>query len=186
MNRSIVITRYARALEKYVRETGSGPQVSLQAQTLLRALHDMPQLRRAVTASQDVVSAQDKLKLLQGALDGKVAPELLRFLSLLSSNARMDLLEDILRDFLKMHSRSEGQLNVRLTAVNQPSEEMLERLKDLVKQKTGADALIEVEVDPSLVGGFILDIDNYLLDASIKRQLDLIREQFIERNRRII
>jgi len=43
-----------------------------------------------------------------------------------------------------------------------------------------------VDVDPSLIGGFVFDIENYLLDASIKRQLDRIREQFVERNRRII
>ena len=36
------------------------------------------------------------------------------------------------------------------------------------------------------IGGFVFDIDEYLMDASIKHQLELIREQFIERNRRII
>ena len=56
----------------------------------------------------------------------------------------------------------------------------------MVKQKTGDDVIIEVDVDPSIIGGFVFDIDDYLMDASIKRQLDIIREQFIERNRRII
>ena len=70
--------------------------------------------------------------------------------------------------------------------MSEPSERLLQRLKALVKSKTGDDVIIEVDVDPSLVGGFVFDIDDYLLDASVKRQLDLIREQFIERNRRII
>ncbi len=63
---------------------------------------------------------------------------------------------------------------------------MLQSLKALVKGKTGDDVIIDVDVDPSLVGGFVLDLDGYLLDASVKRQLEVIREQFIERNRRII
>ena len=46
--------------------------------------------------------------------------------------------------------------------------------------------VIEVEVDPSIIGGFIFDIDDYMLDASVIRQLDDIRVQFIERNRRIV
>ena len=41
-------------------------------------------------------------------------------------------------------------------------------------------------MDPDLVGGFVFDLEDYLLDASVRRQLDLIREQFIEKNRRII
>ena len=67
-----------------------------------------------------------------------------------------------------------------------PPQHLLDQLKALVKEKTGDDVLIETEVDPSLIGGFVFDIDDYLMDASVKRQLDLIREQFIERNRRII
>ena len=46
--------------------------------------------------------------------------------------------------------------------------------------------IFEVEVDPNLIGGFVLDLDEFLMDASVKHQLDQIREQFIERNRRII
>ena len=41
-------------------------------------------------------------------------------------------------------------------------------------------------MDPDLVGGFVFDLEDYLLDASVRHQLDLIREQFIEKNRRII
>ena len=59
-------------------------------------------------------------------------------------------------------------------------------MRALVRSTTGDDVVFEVTVDPSLVGGFVLDLDDYLLDASVKRQLDLIREQFIERNRRIV
>ena len=50
MNRSIVITRYALALVKYVRETGGGELVCSEAQMLLKALHDVPDLRRMITA----------------------------------------------------------------------------------------------------------------------------------------
>ena len=55
-----------------------------------------------------------------------------------------------------------------------------------MKRKTGDEVIIEVDVDPSIIGGFVFDIDDYLVDASVKRQLDVIREQFIERNIRII
>lgn len=186
MNRSIVVSRYAFALLKYVQESGGGAVVCSEARSLCQTLGEVPELRRAVEASDDVVSAFDKKKLLQSALGNRISPELSRFLTLLNEKGRMALVQDILRDFVKMYHRSTGVRMAHLTTAREPSERLLQRLKALVKQKTGEDVLIEAEVDPSLVGGFVFDLDDYLLDASVKRQLDLIREEFIERNRRII
>lgn len=186
MNRSLVITRYARALVKYVRETGRGDIVCSEAETLEKALEALPDLRRMMEADGDVVSAFDKKKLLQSALPGQISPELSRFLTLLNRNNRMDLVADILRDFVDRYHRSVGIRKAHLTCVSEPSERLLQRLRALVKQKTGDDVMIEVDIDPSLIGGFVFDIDDYLLDASVKRQIDIIRNQFIERNRRII
>ena len=186
MNRSIVITRYALALVKYCRETGQGEVVCSEAEALEKALHTVPELRRMVTAADDVVSPFDKKKLLQTALGNRMSPELSRFLTLLNKNGRMDLVEDILRDFVTIYRRGIGIRKAHLVTATEPSEHLLQRLKALVKQKTGDDVIIEVEVDPSIIGGFVFDIDEYLLDASIKHQLDQIRQQFIEKNRRII
>ena len=186
MNRSIVVSRYATALVKLVRESGRGETVCAEAESLEKALHGVDDLRRLVTASEDVVSAFDKKKLLQSALGGKISPEMDRFLTLLNQNGRMEMVEDILRDFVKMYRRSIGIRKAHLTAVRTPSERMLEQMRTLVRQQTGDDVIFEVEVDPSLVGGFVLDLDDALLDASIKRQLERLSEQFIERNRRII
>ena len=186
MNRSIVVSRYATALVKLVRESGRGETVCAEAEALEKALHGVDDLRRLVTASEDVVSAFDKKKLLQSALGGKISPEMDRFLTLLNQNGRMEMVEDILRDFVKMYRRSIGIRKAHLIAVQKPSERMLQRMRALVRQKTGDDVIFEVEVDPSLVGGFVLDLDDALLDASVKRQLERISEQFIERNRRII
>ena len=186
MNRSIVITRYAFALVKYVQETGHGEIVCSEAQALENAMHTMPDLRRMIVAADDVVSAFDKKKLLQTTLGNKMSPELSRFLTLLNRNGRMEYVEDILRDFVDMYHRSMGICKAHLITARKPSERLLQRLKALVKQKTGNDVIIEVDVDPSIVGGFVFDMGTWLMDASVKRQLDIIREQFVERNRRII
>ena len=186
MNRSLVISRYARTLVKYVRSTGRGAIVCSEAETLEKAMFAVPDLRRTVTAADDVVSPFEKKKLLQTALGSQMSVEMSRFLTLLNNNGRMCLVEDILRDFVDLYRRSVGIRKAHLTTVNQPSERLLQRLRALVKQKTGDDVIIEVSVDPSIVGGFVFDLDEYLMDASVKHQLDLIREEFIERNRRII
>ena len=186
MNRSIIVTRYARSLVKYVRETGDGQRVCTEAEALVKALHAVPDLQRMVEASDDVVPPLRKKELLQAALGKEVSQEMDRFLALLLQRGRMPLVQDILRQFVTFYYREQGIRRARLTAVSPPTEQMLQRLRDLVRSITGDDVAFDVTVDPSLVGGFVLDLDDYLLDASVKRQLDLIREQFIERNRRIV
>lgn len=63
---------------------------------------------------------------------------------------------------------------------------MLAKIRALVKEKAGFDVIINVVTDPELIGGFVFDVDDYLVDSSVKRQLDTVRRQFIRKNRRIV
>ena len=152
MNDSIIRTRYADALVKYVRETGNGDSVCAQAERLGEPMH----------------------------------PELARFIDLLLSNGRIGALRFILLNFEERYRRSKGIRKAYLRVAVPPSEELLERLAALVKERTGDEAEIEVEVDPSLIGGFVFDIDDAIIDKSVAHKLELIKLQFIEKNRRIV
>ncbi|MBR3388483.1 MAG: ATP synthase F1 subunit delta [Bacteroidales bacterium] len=185
MNDSLIRTRYADALVKYVRETGNGESVCQQAERLARVLREVPDLSRMI-AAKDVVPVAKKRELLRSALGDPMAPELERFVDLLIENGRIGALRMILLDFGDRYRRSLGLRKARLKVAVPPTEELLARLKALVKERTGDDAVIDVEVDPSLIGGFVFDIDDALIDKSVARKLELIRLQFIEKNRRIV
>ena len=185
MNDSIIRTRYADALVKYVRETGNGDSVCAQAERLARVLGEVPDLSRMM-AAKDVVSDAKKRELLQTALGEPMVPEMDRFLDLLIANGRIGALRMILLDFMDQYHRSLGFRKARLKVAVPPPEDLLTRLKALVKERTGDEAVIEVEVDPDLIGGFIFDIDDAIIDKSVARKLELIRLQFIEKNRRIV
>ncbi|MBR6859588.1 MAG: ATP synthase F1 subunit delta [Bacteroidales bacterium] len=185
MNDSLIRTRYADALVKYVRETGNGESVCQQAERLARVLREVPDLSRMI-AAKDVVPVAKKRELLRSALRDPMAPELERFVDLLIENGRIGALRMILLDFGDRYRRSLGLRKARLKVAVPPTEELLARLKALVKERTGDEAVIDVEVDPSLIGGFVFDIDDALIDKSVARKLELIRLQFIEKNRRIV
>ena len=185
MNDSIIRTRYADALVKFVQETGNGKSVCRQAEKLARILDEVPDLSRMI-AAKDVVPAAKKRELLRTALGEPMTPELDRFIDLLLANGRIGSLRMVLRDFGDRYRRSLGLRKARLKVAVPPSEELLTRLKALVKERTGDEAVIEVVVDPDLIGGFVFDIDDAIIDKSVARKLELIRLQFIEKNRRIV
>ena len=185
MNDSIIRTRYADALVKYVRETGNGESVCAQAEKLSRVLQEVPDLSRMISA-KDVVPNAKKRALLRTALGEPLTPDLMRFVNLLLANGRIGALPMILRDFTDRYRRSIGIRKAHLRVAVPPMEDLLTRLSALVKERTGDEADIDVTVDPDLIGGFVFDIDDALIDKSVARKLELIRLQFIEKNRRIV
>lgn len=185
MDTGIISSRYSTALLKYVKERGSGPEVCSQVSALEAALVEIPDLERMIS---DEIAVDDKKKmaLLEAALGEPMEKDLKKFLLLLLKNGRMPYARLIFHHFVDAFNRDSGIRFAHLISATPPDESLIRALEDLVREKTGCEAIIDTIVDPSLIGGFIFDIDDYMIDASVSRQLELIKRQFIERNRRIV
>lgn len=206
MNTGIIATRYATALLKLVEETGSGELVAAQVQVIEKALDEVPDFRRAV--DDPAVAAVRKISLFEAALKDSMAQELHKFLELLIRNGRIGDVRLVLTTFVTEYYRSRHIKRARLVvadpalldpeptpsdpvpvegSLRQVQRPALEsRLRDLVEKQTGCRLILKTEVNPSLIGGFVFEVEDTVLDASVSRQLDFIRRQFIEKNRRIV
>ena len=71
-----------------------------------------------------------------------------------------------------------------VSAANVPG--LKERLETMLTQRTGALVQIEEEVQPDLVGGFIVEIDGMRMDASVQEQIRRLRRELIDNNNRIV
>lgn len=206
MNTGIIATRYATALLKLVEETGSGELVAAQVQVIEKALDEVPDFRRAV--DDPAVAEVQKISLFEAALKDSMAQELHKFLELLIRNGRIGDVRLVLTTFVTEYYRSRHIKRARLVVADpalldpeptpsdpvpvegplrQAQRPALEsRLRDLVEKQTGCRLILKTEVNPSLIGGFVFEVEDMILDASVSRQLDVIRHQFIEKNRRIV
>lgn len=158
MNTGIISSRYAKALLKLVDETGNGESVYNQVRQVLRNPDEMP-------------SAWE--------------PELRKFVSLLVRNKRVDYVKYIFHTFLDMYNDSRGRKTATLTTAV-PAPYLEERLKALLEDKFGGEVLLETSLDPGLIGGFVLMVDDRMLDASVARQIEEIRGQFLDKNKRLV
>lgn len=206
MNTGIIATRYATALLKLVEETGFGELVATQVQVIEKALDEVPDFRRAV--DDPAVAAVQKISLFEASLKDSMAQELHKFLELLIRNGRIGDVRLVLTTFVTEYYRSRHIKRARLVvadpalldpeptpsdpvpvegSLRQAQRSALEsRLRDLVEKQTGCRLILKTEVNPSLIGGFVFEVEDTVLDASVSRQLDFIRRQFIEKNRRIV
>lgn len=192
MNVGIIASRYATALLKLVDETGSGEAIASQVETICRALSEIPEFQRDID-NPSIPSAR-KLGLFDASLDGKMAPELHKFVELLIRNGRIGYAHRVLTTFINEYYHSRHIMRATLvvadptllTAEPVDAPTLESRLRALIEKETGDRLILKTKVDPSLIGGFVFEVEDTVLDASVVRQLDVIRHQLKEMNRRIV
>ena len=201
MNTGIIATRYATALLELVDETGSGSEVASQVETVGRALSEIPEFQRDID-NPSIPSAR-KLGLFDASLDGKMAPDLRKFVELLIRNGRVGYARRVFTAFINEYYRSRHIKRATLVvadpallatdpassdpeAVGLQRPNLESRLRALIEKETGDGLILRTKVDPSLIGGFVFEVEDTVLDASVVRQIDVIRHQLKEMNRRIV
>ena len=107
---------------------------------------------------------------------------LLHFYQLLASKGRMVLLPDILEAFHDKALAQRGAACCRLTCVRAPGEKELEKLRQaLCHLHHKQDVVFDVHIDPSLLGGFTLEIEGVTYDKSVRGALAGLTRQLEER-----
>ena len=128
------------------------------------------------------VQAWEKTRILDRlpVLDGRGL--LLNFYRLLAEKGRMALLPEILEAFHALALARQGAARCRLTCVRRPGEEALEKLKKaLCKLHKKRDIVFDIQIDPSLLGGFTLELEGVTYDKSVRGALSGLSRQLEER-----
>ena len=124
-----------------------------------------------------VISVAEKQKVLSQVLDKlDVDPMIKNFCSLLAEKERLPLFEEIAEAFGKLLDEAWGVVRGKLlTAVSLSKEQQAGILARLEKQ-TSKQIALKFEVDPSILGGVVLQVGDNVLDASLRAQLAILRD----------
>ena len=177
MNGDIVAQRYAKALFALGQQEGMAKleQYGENLSALEGVLEDSPELVRLFHIP--VISVAEKQKVLTQVLDKlDVDPMIKNFCSLLAEKERLPLFEEIAEAFGKLLDEAWGVVRGKLlTAVSLSKEQQAGILARLEKQ-TSKQIALKFEVDPSILGGVVLQVGDNVLDASLRAQLAILRD----------
>ena len=188
MNTGTVSVRYAKALLAHAVDCGADDKVYSEMQLLYDRLRSIPKVTEMI--NNPTVGRLDKIKLLQTVISDN--PESLTqatrdFLAMVVNASREEFLLFMAQSYVQQYRKSKGITTVYLTSVVPLDEERKRQIREIVDTVVTESTLEWVEkVDPSIIGGFILQIDGYRLDASTASQIRKIRKELIEKNNRII
>jgi F-type H+-transporting ATPase subunit delta len=159
---------YAKALFEAAGEKGRLEPVRDELHDFVDAVRQVPQLR-ALLESPDVES-RDKVAALREILAS--SDELVRnFLLLVVEKGRVHGLAEIVREFDALVAAEEGILDVELTTAVDLSDAEATKLLEQIEQVSGRKLRATREVDPELIGGFVLRAGSHRADASVRGRL---------------
>ena len=176
MDNGRISVRYARALFQLAQEQGCEDVVY---DGLTRFAHNylLAIAQYNEVLADPIVASSEKVKLLEMTVGEPLHDSLKQFIAFVAEQKREDKMFLIAMKFMEMYREKHNIVSTQVTTATELPEATYEHIKAFIKQSFGADAEIEVHIDPKLIGGFILDIEHSRMDASVAGQLNALKNK---------
>jgi len=103
-----------------------------------------------------------------------------QFLLTVASNRRLFAVRDIIKAYRALVARHRGEVAAQVTLAQAPSERHLAAIKEALDAVTGKDVMIDVKLDPALIGGLVVKLGSRMVDSSLRTKLNMIKHAMKE------
>ena len=172
MDIGVISVRYARALLKSATGQKLEDTVYQEMQLLAKSYAEVAQLRQ--TIDNPMLSKEKKETLLLTAVGDEVAPLTRAFIGLVLKEGREQVMQFIANSYVTLYRQQKNVIRGRLITAAHVSAQTEQKMRQMVESKTNGTVEFETEVNPDIIGGFILEYDTYRMDASVKAKLNSI------------
>jgi F-type H+-transporting ATPase subunit delta len=106
------------------------------------------------------------------------------FLNIILNKGREEFLPQIAEDFILQYKEAKGITDVKLTTAAKVPDALLDEIKSKLMDSDATSEKVEIstDVNPNLIGGFVVEIGDKLYDDSIAHKLNEIKKQFTSNN----
>jgi F-type H+-transporting ATPase subunit delta len=168
----MISTRYARAIYGYASERGIETVLWREMQVLAKSFADYPVLRKVM--NDPTILSEQKIDILTTASGVHIHEILKQIFRMVVENGRAGYMENIALMYDDVYRKTKGIVIARLTTVEPANEKIKEALARTISRETTNHVEFQTKTDPDIIGGFILEIDDKRLDASVKEQLRIM------------
>ena len=169
MDIGVISVRYARALLDSAVAMKLDEDVYQEMQILCKSFLEVPDFR--YTIDNPMLAKDKKLQLIITACGGKVTELTQRFFQIVLREDRESVLQFMAHSYISLYRRMKHVTQGKLITAVAVSPETEQKMKRMVEGKTHGSVEFNTEVDPNIIGGFILEYDTYRMDASVKTKL---------------
>ncbi len=170
--------RYANSLLQLAEEKGILKKVYEDAEMVFNTLSKSKELRTIL--KNPVLKQKEKKNLLKKIFEGKIGSDSLTFIDFVIDKNREDILFDIYKEFLNLRDIKEGIIRAGVKSAVELSDLLKQKIEQKLAVRTSKNVKADYVVDSSIIGGFIVQVSDNVIDASVKHQLELLRRKFSE------
>ena len=163
--------RYATALFELARDERQLEAVGASLATLRQALRESDDLRELTTSP--LISREDAVKAITGAAGAMgLDPVTSNFLGVVAQNRRLSQLPQIIRAFNMLAANHRGETTAEVTSAHPLTDDQVAALKNNLKSRLGRDVAVDLNVDPTILGGLVVKVGSQMIDGSIRTKLN--------------
>lgn len=173
-----VASRYARALFDSLSGTGDLEQVRQELQLVVETLAQVPGFYDFM--DNPSIGLTDKLELTEAQLVGDVNPWLGRLIRLMVENGRLTVLPQLLEHLEALIHQQQNTTQAEIVTAVELEPALQERLQKTLEQVLGFNQVhLQNRVDPGILGGAIIKIQDRVIDGSYVGRLEELRKQLV-------
>jgi F-type H+-transporting ATPase subunit delta len=162
--------RYAAAVYDIAETAGTLDAVAEDLRSLRRMIEDSVDLRRMIASP--VVDRAGQAKAMRALLEAAGANALtLRFVGVVSDNRRLFVLPAIIEAYLRQLAARRGEVVAQVTSAKPLSPAHVDKVTENLRRSLGSKVMVDLKVDPDLIGGLVVRVGSKLVDDSLRTKL---------------
>ena len=178
MDSGRISTRYAKALYEYAAEREKEKTIYEEMKFISNVFFLTPELVKALDNPR--ISSETKKELIITAAGTGISAELKRFVDMVVEKKREPYFQFISLMYQTIFRKENNIVIGKLTTVQPVDSQQEKRMKEIVAEKTRGEVDFIANVDPGLIGGFVLQVGTYQLDASVSNRLKVIKKTLLQ------
>ncbi len=177
MSVSRIASRYAKSLI----------DLAIEQDKLEQSKEDISAFQKA-TENRDlylllkspIINTSKKKQVLKALFDEHFGELSMSFFNIILNKKREALLPEIAEEFIRQYKAFKQISTVHLTTAAPLGAEVVSKIKQKLVSSSATQSNVEIitRVDPHLIGGFVIEIDDSLYDASVVHQLERLKKEF--------
>jgi len=176
MSGSRAAIRYAKAILSFALEQNKEVQVNDDMLLIANTIDESEDLQ--LLLSSPIIKSQLKKAAIKEVFSSKITSLSIGLLDLLIDNKRLSILNEVAKKYTILFDALKGIEVAQVTTAVPLTEALNKQVLSKVKEITGKEATIENNINPDVIGGFILRIGDVQYDASIANKLQGLKRQF--------
>ena len=165
-----ITTPYAEAFLQVAESRNEVEEVVEQSKSIIDLWNQSPEFRDAM--SSPVLEVDSKKAALEKLFASELPPSFLNLLKLLADRNRIGFLNSVLERFLELYREQRNIALATVTSASDLNEDQQNQILEKIKGIAGTENLeLNLQVDPSLIGGFIAKVGSKVIDASLAGQV---------------